>query len=209
VRRRGAEEGLDLAQRGPNLIGWTEDKDVCEELLVCGMDSSIFFFHFFFSKQNRTRLEKRYCYIRNLLHMIDITKACPGCGRKALGRFGFHLFHCAKTFSPPLRNGLHVIFKEKVVCALDRMAARLLRSREMVALGVLCSLFFILNRCGLTPHCCNYIVEYYESRVSGLSRYSLSPSFFLFPSLPPSRSLVVGRQSSCGSVESLCHRSQY
>jgi hypothetical protein len=44
--------------------------------------------------------------------MIDITKACPGCGRKALDRFGFHLFHCAKTFSPPL-------LKENVVRALE------------------------------------------------------------------------------------------
>jgi hypothetical protein len=30
---------------------------------------------------------------RHLLHLVDITKPCPGCGRRVLDRFGQHLFH--------------------------------------------------------------------------------------------------------------------
>jgi hypothetical protein len=41
---------------------------------------------------------------RNLLHLIDIGKACPGCNRKVLDRFGQHLFRCDKSISAPLRN---------------------------------------------------------------------------------------------------------
>jgi hypothetical protein len=41
------------------------------------------------------------------LHLVDITKPCPGCGRRVLDRFGQHLFHCDKRFSAPLRNRFH------------------------------------------------------------------------------------------------------
>jgi hypothetical protein len=37
---------------------------------------------------------------RHLLHLVDITKPCPGCGRRVLDRFGQHLFHCDNSSAP-------------------------------------------------------------------------------------------------------------
>jgi hypothetical protein len=51
--------------------------------------------------------------------MIDMTKPCPGCNRKALDRFGVHLYHCAKHVSAPIRNGFHAMLKSSVVNALE------------------------------------------------------------------------------------------
>jgi ribosomal protein L37AE/L43A len=56
---------------------------------------------------------------RNLLHMIDMTKSCPGCNRKALDRFGVHIYHCAKHISAPIRNGFHAMLKSSVANALE------------------------------------------------------------------------------------------